>query len=108
MSNEHRIPDQTISIKMGRIRGTIQHGLLPKKRVEIFGAYQFKTAHNRLEANFYPKVPIDADEKKRWYENRFRLRVDGKWHMSHGKKYVFLTRKQVSEFLLRKYDIEEK
>ena len=98
--SELRIRDQKITIEMPRIQGKIQHGLCPKKKIELFGAYQFRTKHNRMTRNFHPTVPILSEDKEAWYLNMFRLRIDGKWHPSGGKKYVFLSRAEISVLLL--------
>lgn len=100
MSNEPRLPDQIISVRAPRINGTIQHGLLPKMRVELFGAYQFRTAHNRKNRNFYPRVPIKKQEKEYWYRSMFRLRINGKWYGTAKAKYHFYSMGQVIEVLL--------
>ena len=104
--SEHRIPDQTIIVKLPRKNGKILHGTLPKKKYELFGAYQFSAEFNRAERNFSPSPPVRNIERTEWYGEMFRLRIDGKWHCPGGAKYEFFTGDQVAKLLLEKRGIE--
>jgi len=96
--SESRIPDQTISVRLPRKQGKIQHSFIPKIRVELFGAYQFRTNHNRLKRNFYPRPPSRTEERRQWYQTMFRLRLDGRWYGE--RKYTFLDRAAIAGLLL--------
>lgn len=100
MSNEPRIPDQIISVRTPRVKRVIQHDLFPEMKVEMFGAYQFKDKHNRMDRNFRPTVPIGFEERKEWYNSMFRLRINGKWHVPGKTKYVFFSKEEVGRLLV--------
>lgn len=99
MSNEPRISDQVISVRAPRVGCKIQHELLPKMRVEIFGAYQFRGKHNRVARNFSPKPPVRAVDRDKWYHTMYRLRIDEAWYSPSNVKYTFFTMQQVIELI---------
>jgi len=45
---------------------------------------------------FSPKLPLQSEARKYYWENQFRVRVNGKW-MGTRAKYVTYTKAQVLE-----------
>jgi len=99
--SELRIPDQTIIVKMPREKGKIIHGALPKRKIEMFGAYQFCSEYDIVERNFQPSPPVFLPNKIKWRDRMFRLRINGKWYSPSGKKYEFFTKAEIAELLLQ-------
>lgn len=100
MSNEFRIPDQVITVKAPRFQGKIQHELIPAMKIKLYGAYQFRKNHNRLNRNFHPPVPIKYDQKELWYSSMYRLKIDGTWYRPGNAKYQFFTVAEVLKLIL--------
>lgn len=99
MSNEPRIADRVYIVKAPRIDGEIQHENYPVYKVEIFGAYQFRNKHSRINRNFFPRVPIKKDSKKIWYSTMYRVRINDKWHSPSEVKYQFFDLFEISALL---------
>lgn len=97
--SELRIPDKALSVKNARIMGKIQHGKLPTKRIEMYGAYQFSSEHDRLERNFKPRPPVYPPNRRNWLNTMYRLRINGKWYSPNGVKYEFFSKDQISDML---------
>jgi len=98
--SDPRIADRVVHVKMPRNKGKIEHGFVPSKKYEMFGAYQFRIKHDRKNRNFSPTVPIRREEKEEWYLGMYRLKINGRWYKPDGLKYVFLSPAEIALILV--------
>ncbi len=96
--SEQRIPDMAFTRTIARENGKIKSGLCKSTRFEVYGAWQFS---QRLDGkNFSGDMPARKSARKEFYKTMFRLRIDGRWYMPGGRKYVFLTLEEIAKMLL--------
>jgi hypothetical protein len=83
MSDE-RIPAGVIIVKTPRFQGK------KNVKIELFKAAQWQRKYRPFKKNVTPRPPV-MDHDQVYWAQRYRLRVDGRWHGSAGFKYTFFT-----------------
>jgi hypothetical protein len=66
-------------------------------KIELFPAVRWQGVPPYGKQKMTPKPTHD----QRWWKNRVRLMIDGKWHRENGHKYSFYTRAEVFQLLAR-------
>lgn len=63
-------------------------------RIELFSAEQFRHNWNPTKRTMYPHPPLRNPD---YWQQYYRLRIDGRWFGRHGKgyKYGFYTLEEV-------------
>lgn len=88
-----------------KITREVLPGLYGKKshkiclKIELFPARSWATKWEPGSVQFYPKAPLHDKARKEYWEARYRVRINGKWH-SDKAKYMMLTRKQILDKFL--------
>ncbi len=98
--SEQRLPDMAFSRTIARENGKILSKTEPGKRFELFGAYQFSGKCQSDGKNFYPRPGWRVAERREYFKTMYRLRIDGRWYMPNGRKYVFFGLDEVSKMLV--------
>jgi len=62
-------------------------------KIEAFPAIQWKRKWRYGKKMFNPKPRKDPG----WWEDRFRIRINGVWHSKGNSKYTFLTIDEIRE-----------
>lgn len=67
-------------------------------KIEIFPAHYWAFNWQPGSQLFYPKVPLQSEAKKRYWETRYRVRVNGAWDNGRAKaKFVTYSREELFE-----------
>jgi hypothetical protein len=68
-------------------------------KIEQFHARFWREHSNAHTALFRPRIPLRIEERNRYFAERFRLRIDGRWHMEDGIKYTLFTQGEVDRLV---------
>ena len=68
-------------------------------KIEQLHARYWREHLHAFTTMFYPSLPFRIDERNRYFAERFRLRINGRWHMEGGIKYTMLTQGEVDELV---------
>ncbi len=60
-------------------------------KIELFLAEQFRCNWNPYNRTMFPHPPL---RNREYWQQYYRLRVDGRWHGRKGYKYAFFTLEQ--------------
>lgn len=72
------------------------------RRVELFRAFQWRRCYRPDKRNMHPRPPIhQADD---YWQERFRVRLDGRWYNPGQSKYTFLTLDEVLKLVAKEMD----
>ena len=66
-------------------------------KIQLFQAVHWRGIPPYGKDKMTPKPTLD----KRWWKNRVRLMIDGKWHLENGHKYSFHTRIEAFKIMTR-------
>jgi|GEM_PF-1639225 len=69
-------------------------------RIELFRAEQWRPGWRPHKRNMHPHPPLSDRE---YWQQYYRLRVDGRWLRMSGYKYVFYTLEQAVTLAEKKY-----
>ncbi len=64
-------------------------------KIEQFHARYWRNHSGPLTRLFSPPLPMRPDDVNRYFTERFRLRIDGRWYRAGGKKFTMLTQGEV-------------
>lgn len=71
-------------------------------KIEIFPAHYWAFSWEPGSADFYPKVPLQSEAKQRYWETRYRIRVNGAWWCGRAKaRIVTYTREEIFQRYFR-------
>lgn len=92
--SEERIPDAVWRFGNAAIQG--------KKplRIDLFRAEQWKHSWSPYRKTMFPHPPL---RNREYWQQYYRLRVDGRWHGKPGYKFTFYTLVQAVELADRLY-----
>jgi len=97
--SDRRKADETYLKRIGRdLMGVNKRGSFSMK-VEVFYAYHWAGSWNPPSSLFYPRPPLRTEDRQRYWENMYRLRIDGKWFGIKAKFNMF-TRIEIGELLV--------
>lgn len=68
---------------------------------KLFPATLWAKKWKPLAKNFYPKPPYPTEERKVFWENRYRLMINGKWHKDKAQ-YCLMTRSEFFKFIVER------
>ena len=91
--SEERIADAVI-----KFVNASKHGKKSIK-IELFCAGQWRHTWNPYKRDMQPRPPLRNREE--FWENHYRLRVDGRWHRTARHKYCFYTLEQAIRMAAR-------
>lgn len=69
-------------------------------RIELFRAEQWRPGYRPHRKTMYPHPPL---RNREYWQQYYRLRVDGRWHGKAGYKYRFYTLEQAVKLAERLY-----
>jgi hypothetical protein len=93
--SEARKPDMILHKKLPPYDGK-KHG--DSSVVWLYRGTQFARKWTPISREFSPKVPLVNSMRKTYWETRYRVKIDGKWHMPNAK-YELLTLPEVSAIM---------
>ena len=70
-------------------------------RIELFRAEQWRRNWSPFRKTMHPHPPL---RNREYWQEYFRLRVDGRWHGRTGYKYGFYTLEQAVRIAQRLYE----
>lgn len=80
--SEERVADAVI-----KFSNALKQGKKPLK-IELFLAEQWRSDWNPYRKTMHPHPPL---RKREYWQQYYRLRIDGRWHGRKGYKYAFYT-----------------
>lgn len=86
---DERVPDHTVTLKCGYGEQKITRNL------HVFVAEQFRGRWRVGKRNVFP-LPSARDDS--WWQNRFRIRLDGCWYGTEAK-YRFFTMVELASLI---------
>lgn len=87
---DERIPERTLTIKCANETQKNTFNL------HIFTAEQFKRRYRVGKRNVHPMPP---SQDATWWQNHYRLRVNGKWLTDRASKYRFYSAGELLEVI---------
>jgi hypothetical protein len=84
---DRRLADETFIRKLPRKQGKKagKSGI----KIELFRGTQFASRWFPGDDSFFPKPPLQSQERKEFWERMFRVRMDGKWLGVVGRVRLF-------------------
>jgi len=94
--SEQRIPVASFSCRYAEIHGKKLH---ENCKLDIFQSADFAPAWNPGESKFHPKPPMRMQDRREFWLNHYRVRIDGQWY-SKEAQYTLLTLQEVTGLLI--------
>jgi hypothetical protein len=91
--SDFRQPIASLSIRLAENRGK---KTAKNCRIEIFPAKDFANAWDPKERLFHPRPPLRSIDRAKFWESRYRVRMNGQW-LVLGAKYTLFTRAEILE-----------
>lgn len=68
-------------------------------KYELFQAKQWALDWCPCDRKFFPRPSLESIARKKYWEQMYRLRINGKWHGQEAK-YRFYTREEIGKMLM--------
>lgn len=66
-------------------------------KIEQYRAKLWRSKARPLSKHFHPKVPNNLLDQRRYFDIRYRIKINGSWYRENGTRYTMLTQAEIYE-----------
>lgn len=77
-----------------------ENGGKKQTKIELFPAHRWSSIWQPGSRLFSPRLPLQSEARKEYWETRYRARINGVWHVS-AVQYLMLTRDEIIDRFVR-------